>query len=221
MKLTDILAKIAKGETLTDEEKTFAGSFDLQAELNTAAAAARKKADGEAKAAKDALAKLQGEFDDFKAQNDPAKNQGENAKLLARIEKLEAAKKAAEDKVALTERTAKVRALAKEAGIVAAKGVDASTLDLLVDNLMGSIDLDDADAVKAAFDGFKGKNAGLIAAETTGGAGQKGAPGAGAYSGPNPFAKETLNLTKQCELIRDNPTQAKSLAAAAGVTIEE
>ena len=211
MKLTDILAKIAKGETLTDEEKTFAGSFDLQAELNTAAAAARKKADGEAKAAKDALAKLQGEFDDFKAQNDPAKNQGENAKLLARIEKLEAAKKAAEDKIAAAERTAKVRALAKEAGIVAAKGVDASTLDLLVDNLMGGIDLDDADAVKAAFDGFKGKNAGLIAAETIGGAGHKGGPGAGAFTGHNPFAKETFNLTEQFELKVSNPKLANEL----------
>ena len=221
MKLTDILAKIAKGETLTDEEKTFAGSFDLQAELNSAASASRKKAEKERDDFKALAEQITQEFEEYKTQNDPAKNQGENAKLLARIEKLEAAKKAAEDKVAQTERTAKVRALAKEAGIVAAKGVDASTLDLLVDNLMGSIDLDDADAVKAAFDGFKGKNAGLIAAETTGGAGQKGAPGAPAYSGPNPFAKETFNLTKQCELIRDNPTQAKSLAAAAGVTIEE
>jgi len=221
MKLTDILAKIAKGETLTDEEKTFAGQYNPQTDIDAAAAAARKKADADAKAAKDALAKLQGEFDDFKTANDPSKNQGETAKLLARIEKLEAAKKAAEDKSTAMERTARVRALAKEAGITAAKGVDAATLELLVDNLMGAVDLDDADAVKAAFDGFKGKNAGLIAADTTGGAGQKGAPGAGAYTGPNPFAKETFNLTKQCELMNANPAQAKSLAAAAGVEVQE
>jgi len=221
MKLTDILAKIAKGETLTDDEKTFVGSYNPQTDIDAAAAAARKKADADAKAAKDALAKLQGEFDDFKNANDPAKNQGETAKLLARIEKLEAAKKAAEDAKTAMERTSKVRALAKEAGITAAKGVDAATLDLLVDNLMGNVDLDDADAVKAAFDGFKGKNAGLIAADTTGGAGQRGAPGASAFTGPNPFAKETFNLTDQCKLIQSNPTQAKALAAAAGVTIEE
>ena len=36
---------------------------------------------------------------------------------------------------------------------------------------------------------------------------------------PNPFAKETFNLTKQGELLRSNPEQAKALAAAAGVTI--
>lgn len=36
---------------------------------------------------------------------------------------------------------------------------------------------------------------------------------------PNPFAKETFNLTKQGELLRSDPGQAKALAAAAGVTI--
>ena len=35
----------------------------------------------------------------------------------------------------------------------------------------------------------------------------------------NPFAKETFNLTEQGKLLRDNPEQAKALAAAAGVTL--
>lgn len=35
----------------------------------------------------------------------------------------------------------------------------------------------------------------------------------------NPFAKETFNLTEQGKLIRENPEQAKQMAAAAGVTI--
>ena len=41
-------------------------------------------------------------------------------------------------------------------------------------------------------------------------------------SGPitdNPFAKDTFNLTKQGQLLRDNPEQAKAMAAAAGVTL--
>lgn len=37
--------------------------------------------------------------------------------------------------------------------------------------------------------------------------------------GTNPFAKETFNLTKQGELLKSNPEQAKAMAAAAGVTI--
>lgn len=35
----------------------------------------------------------------------------------------------------------------------------------------------------------------------------------------NPFAKETFNLTKQGELLKSNPEQAKAMAASAGVTI--
>ncbi len=215
MDIKTILAKIVNGENLTDAEKEFVRKFDFQAQLDSAAAGARKKADGEAKAAKDALAALQAEFDAFKAEHDPSKGKTEIDKLLKRIEKLETDKKAAEDKTAKMERASKIRALAKDAGIVAAKGVDAATLDLLVDNLMAEVDLDDADAVKAAFDGFKDKNAGLIAAETVGGAGQKGKPGTGSFSGPNPFAKETYNLTKIIELKAENPELAASLEAQA------
>ncbi len=35
----------------------------------------------------------------------------------------------------------------------------------------------------------------------------------------NPFAKETYNLTKQGELLKSNPEQARAMAAAAGMTI--
>lgn len=44
---------------------------------------------------------------------------------------------------------------------------------------------------------------------------QNGAAGGNA----NPFAKETYNLTKQGELLKSNPEQARAMAAAAGVTI--
>lgn len=35
----------------------------------------------------------------------------------------------------------------------------------------------------------------------------------------NPFAKETFNMTKQGELLKSNPEQARAMAAAAGVKI--
>lgn len=35
----------------------------------------------------------------------------------------------------------------------------------------------------------------------------------------NPFAKDSFNLTEQGKLLKDDPTQAQALAAAAGVTI--
>lgn len=44
----------------------------------------------------------------------------------------------------------------------------------------------------------------------------KDGSGAGAV---NPFAKETYNLTKQGEMLKNNPEQARAMAAAAGVSI--
>lgn len=53
--------------------------------------------------------------------------------------------------------------------------------------------------------------------------GQKKPPynpkGGGGNGEINPFAKETFNLTKQGELLKSNPEQAKAMAAAAGVTL--
>ena len=216
MKLADILAKIAKGDALTDEEKKFVGEYDEQKSLDAAAANARKKAEKEAKDAKDALERLQSEFDEFKAANDPGKKQSELEKALARISKLEQANKDKEAQIAARDRTARIRALAKEAGINPAKGVSSETLDLLVDNLMAKVDIDDAAAVKVAFDGFRTSNAGLIAANTVSGVGIKGQPAsAESYIGANPFSKKTFNLTKQIELRMENPAQADALKAAA------
>lgn len=216
MKLADILAKVTKGESLTDDEKKFVAEYDEQKNLDTAAANARKKAEKEAKDAKDALERLQGEFDAYKTQNDPTQKQTELDKALQRIAKLEQANKDKDAKIAADARAARVRSLAKEAGINPAKGVSSDTIDLLVDNLMAKIDLDDADAVKTAFDGFKTANAGLIAANTVGGIGQKGQPvSVASYTGKNPFAKETFNLTEQLKLRIENPETATALEAAA------
>lgn len=41
----------------------------------------------------------------------------------------------------------------------------------------------------------------------------------GAGGVTNPFAKDTFNLTEQGRLLKENPAQAKELAAAAGVTL--
>lgn len=219
MTLKELLTKVASGDTLTDEEKSFARAYDLQKELDAASASARRKAESDAQKAKDALAKAQDEIAELREKNDPARAKDETAKLMARIEKLEAAKAAAEQAAAAMKRTAAVRDLAKSAGILPAKGIDPKTLDLLVDNLMKDVDVDDADAVKAAFDGFKSANAGLIAAATVGGVNPKGVPGMSPVPGGNPWKKETLNLTEQMRLVKDNPNEAAKLAAEAGVKL--
>lgn len=40
--------------------------------------------------------------------------------------------------------------------------------------------------------------------------------GGGSYTGKNPFAKDSFNLTEQGKLLKENPVQAKELASAAG-----
>lgn len=55
--------------------------------------------------------------------------------------------------------------------------------------------------------------------KTAGGSGGYDPPAGGTPDPKNPFAKETYNLTEQGKLLRENPSRAKELAAAAGVTI--
>lgn len=43
--------------------------------------------------------------------------------------------------------------------------------------------------------------------------------GSGGSGTDNPFAKDTFNLTEQGRLLKENPAQAKELAALAGVTL--
>lgn len=43
--------------------------------------------------------------------------------------------------------------------------------------------------------------------------------GGGTPPAKNPFAKDSFNLTEQGRLLKENPTHAQALAAAAGVTI--
>lgn len=43
--------------------------------------------------------------------------------------------------------------------------------------------------------------------------------GGGNAENVNPFAKETFNLTKQGEMLRENPAAARELAAAAGIQL--
>lgn len=72
-----------------------------------------------------------------------------------------------------------------------------------------------ADFVKGWALGDEGKSF-VAAADNNGG----GAQGSGKTTPPNPFAKDTFSLTEQGKLFNENPTQAKALAAAAGVTLE-
>ncbi|MGN0851848.1 MAG: hypothetical protein ACI4Q3_00560 [Kiritimatiellia bacterium] len=215
MKLTDILAKIAKGEALTDDEKKFAGEYNEQTSLDAAAAKARKKAEAEAAEWKTKAEKAAADLAEALEKNSDHSKDTEIAKLTKRLETIEKKNAALEAEKAATARNLSIRDAMKAAGITAAKGVDADTLHELISMKLRDTDLEDADAVKTVFDAFKKANPSMIAAGGIGGAGVKGTPG-GMTATRNPWKKETFNLTEQIELTVSNPELAAAMKAEAG-----
>ena len=227
MNIKDILAKLMKKEDLTDEEKAFVEKFDLQAELDRAAAAARKKSEadtktakGEAEALKSQIAELQKQLEDKGAEGDKAKT--EFSKLLKKVEALEKKNAENEAKIAANERMDVIVELAKANGILPAKGISGSSLERLLDIAVGDTDVTDEDAMKAVFESFKAENPSMIAAAVKGGSGLKGDPNASKFTGiANPWKADSFNLTKQIEIMNAEPNTAKTMMAEAGVAAPE
>lgn len=210
MKIKEILAKILKGEQLTDEEKKFLGDYDEQKLLDAAAANARKKAEGERdqhKAKVDELTKALEEAKKSGASSDDAL-----AKLNKRIADLEKANKESADKLAAQARTDAIRNAVRDAKIVCAKGISSELFESAVNAAFNGIDMANAEVVKTTLEKFKTDNPAMIAVEGIGGAGQQGKGGAaGGYDKPNPFSKKSFNLTEACKLSKENPELAKTL----------
>lgn len=221
MTIVEIIAKLRKGETLTAEESAFLDAYDPQKEIDTASASARRKAEERMKeaiakqtAAEDALREMQ------EKANDPSKA-NELAALQKKVAKLEALNAAAEAQNKAHARMDAIRAAAKAEGIVAAEGINGAVFERLLDLAVGDTDCADADALKGALTAFKTENPAMIAASVRSGSGQIGTPRgvAAAYAGKNPFKAESLNLTEQMRLAKENPEQAVALAAEAGVKL--
>jgi hypothetical protein len=231
MNIKDIIAKLLKGETLTDAEKAFAEQYDAQKEIDTASAAARRKAEKEAK---DALAKLDAQNAAMKELNDKLEaaeqalndakggSTAEISKMQKQIAKLEAINTANEKKLAENARMDAIRAAVKQAGIAAADGISPAALDRLIDLAVGDTDTGDADAMKAVLDQFKADNPSMIAASVKTGSGLKGDPNASKFTGiANPWKADSFNLTKQIEIMNAEPNTAKTMMAEAGVASPE
>lgn len=221
MSIKDILAKVAKGETLTDEERSALGAYDPQAEIDKASAAARRKAERErdefrAQAEKNA-ADLAAAIE---AQRNPEKDT-QLAKLAREVEKLTKKNAENEAKLKATARMDAIRAAAKANGAVAAEGISAEIFDMLLDRAVGDVDTGDADALKGALEAFKSANPAMIADLGRGGVNPKGRPaGGGGAGGANPWREGSVNLTEQMRLIGTNPTEAARLASEAGVALK-
>lgn len=220
MNIKEVLAKIAKGETLTDDEKKFLAEYDPQKELDTASAAARRKAEKERD---DAIAKatdLSKQLEEANKAKKPDDRDDQLTKLAKEVEKLTKKNAEAEAKLAATARMDAIRAAAKAGGVVAADGISGEIFEMLLDRAVGTVDVKDADALKGALEAFKSANPAMIADLGRQGVGVKGVPSGGATSpSANPWKKGAENLTEQMRLLATNPAEAQRLAASEGVTL--
>lgn len=225
MNIKDILAKIkAEGyDKLTDAEKAFIEQFDLQAELDKASAAARRKAETDTKTAQGKVAELNAQIAELQKQLEEkgaagAKQDTELQKLQKQVAKLEKQNADAEARIKANARLTAIRDAAKAKGINAADGISVKAFESLLDQAVGETDTSDADALNAVLDQFKQDNPAMIRAEVKGGTGVKGKPAGNAFAGvPNPWKGESFNLTKQIEIQTQNPDLAKTMMAEAGV----
>lgn len=235
MTIKDILAKLLKGETLTDEEKQFAEKFDIDKAMNDAAAAARRKAEEAKTSAERERDTLKTQLEDLHRKIDAAGKSGQTdlekasgqikalsdqvAALSTRLEKAD------KDKAAMA-RTQKLDALRQAAGIAFVTGVDDGAMSGLFRGEFDGIadaQLADETVVKGVIDKFRGRFAGVIRDDSGHGAGGHPHVGGGGGGAPakNPWKKETFNLTEQAKVMKENPAAAKRYAAEAGVTLPE
>lgn len=220
MNIQEIIKKLLAGTALTDDEKSFAEGFDLQALTDKASASARRKAEGESATKLKRIEELEQELEAMKSKG--ATSDDDLAKLRKEVEKLTKAKAESDAKVAAQVRKEAIAAAAKENGITMAEGVSAKAFEQLLNLAVGDTKLDDADGIKAAMEAFKRDNPAMIADAGHAGVGGKGSPSGGGASSfiGNPFKKGAENLTEQMRLMRENPAEAKRLAAAEGINLE-
>ncbi len=142
------------------------------------------------------------------------KSNGDNETLQGQIKKLQDSNKAEKERYESELKSLKIANAVKLAvnGKVHDEDLVAGLIDkekLVIDENGGIIGLEEQ--VKS----LREKKAFLFKSEDTG----SYKPQNGGKPSNNPFAKETFNLTEQGKLLRENPAQAKEMAAAAGVMI--
>lgn len=229
MTLKEVFGKVAKGEPLTDAEKAFLAGVDPEKERDEAAAAARRKAEGERDTLKAQLDKLTADAAEVKrladekaaaGMTESQKQTAALAALSAQVAALTKGKEDAEARVNQANRSQAIREKAKAAGIILApKTVNEGLFNQLMEAHLAGVDVADETALKTALERFKAENAGIIQAPGSGAGFKPGEPGV-IPSGKNPFHKDSFNLTEQVELVNRDPAAAKALAEQAGVKID-
>jgi multidrug efflux pump subunit AcrA (membrane-fusion protein) len=184
--IKDILAKAAKGEQLTEDERAVLAGYDPDGAVNSAAAAARKKAEADAaKAAQDA-ADLKAKLDEALAKlaDFDGKGKSEMQKLADQVASLTKQVADANAEKAKLVRQQKLDDVIRASGLQFVKEVDGSIMrGALVKEFEGLPDdaLADAEKVTPIINTFRARNRAVILDTSGHGAGNPPHdPGAGA-----------------------------------------
>lgn len=206
-----ILAKLAKGETLTDAEAKTLQEFDLQKAIDGAAKAARTEAEAKTAKAQEELDKLKTKVGDLteqlKTKDDSSKT--ELQKAQDQIKELngkfaEMQKKAQEQEAAAAALTRKqnLRQIREKAGIKFAEGIDPEILeDSFSRNFDGIEDLSDEAVIQEKVSTWTARNKGAIL-DTSG----HGTGGAHPNQQHQPSAVSTADRAKQLREERQQTT---------------
>lgn len=215
MDIAEIIARVKKGESLSQEDRDFLSKYDHQKAIDDIAAAARRKALDEAKAAKARVAELEEKLQGLQDASDKAglESSDKLAKLEKMVEKLTADyAKANAEKAALV-RSQGIADIMSRNAIKAAKGIADKGLLRLFEDAIGDTDLADAEAVKKAVDQFKQDYGGMIAVEGVK-VPSSGSPASQFSGANNPF--KTGDIDKQAELFAADRQLYDALRAEAG-----
>lgn len=173
MTIKDVLAKISKGEVLTDEDKAIITDYDPDKAVNSSAAAARKSAEAKLKEKESELQKLQDAIEAQRAEAEEKANANkpELEKLTKEMEKL---------KKGLADKETSVQQLIQEkrqmvrggrigrimAGLKFVEGLDPEIVRLGIEKALAQIgdeDLESEDTINPILEAFKSKNKALLA----------------------------------------------------------
>ena len=181
MNITELLQKVIKGETLTDEEKTAIGSYNPQTAIDSAAGSARKEAEAKLLKVNEASAEMQKQIETLTAQNLAKQNEGqsENEKaqsqiveLSKRLEAQEDAMKAKDAAIATATRKSTIDSIRKANGIKFADGLDSGMLENhFATSFDGIDDLTNMDVIKPKVEAWRKLNAAAIVDTSGHGAG--------------------------------------------------
>ena len=219
MKIKEILKKVAAGEALTDEEKTFLSSYDPESDDSRIP---KSRLDQEIQKVKEEKAradKLDGELADLKERLEELENSGKSEaekakaasdKEIARLQKEIAAvskeRDEAKTSLAKSERTAKISALAGKHNFA-----DAEYLDYLANSK--GIDLNDDTAVAGFIKELTASSPQHFTSSAKSGGGTGGGKGGAAGNAARLkelFGKEELTLSEAAEIATLSAAEAGS-----------